>query len=88
MLGDTEAIIDRPIAAGRIEPGRASQFLRVNARRRGNSLRRMMLLGDKARPGFEIGRIAALADEVLVHEALGDDDMRQSVQYGDIGSRP
>ena len=48
----------------------------------------MTLLGDKARPGFEIRRVAALSHEVLVHKAFGDDDMRHRGQHGHIGSRP
>ena len=48
----------------------------------------MALLGDEARPGFEIGEIAALAHEGLVDQALGDDDMRERVEDGDIGSGP
>ena len=44
----------------------------------------MPRIGDEARPGFEIGEVAAFADERLVYEALGDDDMRQGVEDGDI----
>ena len=29
--------------------------------------------------------VAAIADERLVHEALGDDDMGQGIEDGDIG---
>ncbi len=35
---------------------------------------------------FEIGEVAAFADERLIDEALGDDDMGQCVEDGDVGS--
>ena len=46
----------------------------------------MPRIGDEARPGLEIGQVAALADEGLVDEALGDDDMGERVEDRDIGS--
>src|SRR6201999_2664971 len=32
--------------------------------------------------------VATVADERLVHEALGHDDMRQRIEDGDVGSGP
>ena len=46
----------------------------------------MTRIGDEARPGLEIGQIAALADEGFVDQALGDDDMRDRVEDRDVGS--
>ena len=89
VLGDAEAVIDRAIAAGRIEPRGGAQFapgstpeifavasgeLRSSAMKRAQDL--------------EIGEIAALAHEGLVDEALGDDDMGERVDHRDIGARP
>ena len=47
----------------------------------------MTRIGDEARPGLEIGEVASIADERLVHQALGDDDMRQRIEDCDVGSR-
>ena len=55
MLGDAEAVIDRRVSARRIKPRRLAQLLRIDARLRGDRLRRMTFVGDEARPGLEIG---------------------------------
>ena len=86
VLGDAEPVIDRAIAAGGVETRGRAQLARIDAARLRRRLGRMTRIGDEARPGLEIGEIAAFADERLVDEALGDDDMRQGVEDGDIGS--
>ena len=86
MLGHAKPVIDRAIAAGRVKTRRRAQLLRIDAARLRRRLGRMTRIGDEARPGLEIGEVAAVADERLVHEALGDDDMRQGIEDRDIGS--
>ena len=89
VLGDAEAVVDRAIAAGGDR----------GAPRRGWSsagtpeifvdfLRAVLRLGDEGRPVLELRPVAALADEGLVEQALGDDDMRQRGQHRDIGAGP
>ena len=76
VLGDAEAVVDRAVAACRVEPRRPAQLLGIDAGRRGGRFRRMALLGDEARPGFEIVPVATLRDEGFVHQAFGHDHMR------------
>ena len=49
---------------------------------------RVARLGDEGRPVLELVPVAALADEGLVDEALGDDDMRHRGQHRDVGAGP
>ena len=70
VLGDAEAVEDRAVAAGRVEAGGRAQVGRRHADDVGLGLRRMALVGDEARPGFEIVQVATLADIGLVDQAL------------------
>jgi hypothetical protein len=42
--------------------------------------------GDELGPVLEFVPVAALADEGLVDQALGHDDMRQRVDHRDVGA--
>ena len=86
VLGDAKPVIDRAIAAGGEKTRGRAQLLRIDAARLRRRLGRMTRIGDEARPGLEIREVAAIADERLVHEALGDDDMGQGIEDRDIGS--
>ena len=88
VLGDAEAVIDRPIASGRIKPRRLAQLLGINASGCGGRLRRIALVGHEARPGLETLLVAALAHVALVDEAFGDHDMGHCVQDRNVGSGP
>ena len=69
VLGDAEAVIDRAVAAGGIEPRGGAHVGGRNAGDRLQRLRRMPVLGDEARPAFEVAELAALAHEGLVDQA-------------------
>ena len=86
MFGDAEAVVDRAVSAGGVKTRRLAKLLRIDAGRRRDGFRRMALVGDEARPGFEIREIAALAHEGLVDQAFGDDHMGERVQHRDIGA--
>jgi hypothetical protein len=88
VLGDAEAVIDRAIAAAGIEPRRAAQFFRRHAGVDFGGFGRMGGIGDEAGPVLEFRPVAALADEGLVEQALGDDHMGQRGQHRDIGAGP
>jgi hypothetical protein len=45
-------------------------------------------IGDEAGPVLEFRPVTTLADEGLVEQALGDDDMGQRGQNRDIGAGP
>src|ERR1700722_13205102 len=45
----------------------------------------MTRIGDEPRPGLEVGEVAAIADERLIHKSFGDDDMGQGIEDGDVG---
>ena len=86
MLGDAEPVIDRAVAAGRIETRGRAQL--AAGRRR--SPPRWLPANDAARrrsaPRSRNCPVAALADERLVDQPLGDDDMRDRIEDRDIGS--
>ena len=86
VLGDAEAVIDRAVAAGGVEPGGAADQLGRHAGDLLDFLRAVPLVGDERRPILELVPVAALADEFLVHQPLGDDDMGERGQHGDVGA--
>src|SRR5271168_2305028 len=88
MLGDAEAIVDRPGAALSEQTRRSPQLRRVDPGARRRCLGRMPVVGDEASPGFEIRGIAAFPHEGLVDETLGYDHMRERVHDGDVRARP
>ena len=77
VLGNAETVIDRAVAAGGVEPRRGADRLRRNARHLGDGLGTIVLLRDEGGPILEGVPFAAFADELLVDETFGDDDMRQ-----------
>ena len=87
VLGDAEAVIDRAIAAGGVEPRRAAD---QSSGSTPDSLPTTSGLfsrhGDERGPVLELRPVAALADERFVEQAFGDDDMRQRRDDGDIGA--
>ena len=88
MLGDAETVIDRPIAAGRIEPRGLAQFLRIDAGGGGGRLRRMRSSATKRAQDSKLAGSQRSRTKAFVDQALGDDDMRQRVQNRDVGSGP
>ena len=80
VLGDAEAVVDRAVAAGGVEPRGGAHVGRRHAGDRLDRFGRVALLGDEARPALEVGRgRSARATIGLVDQALGDDDMGQRV---------
>ncbi len=86
VLGDAESVVDGCIAAGGIEPGRGAQIGGRNPAGGFGCFGRIALFGDELAPLLEGFQIAALADERLVHQALGDDDVRHGVDDRDVGA--
>ncbi len=84
MLGDAETVVDRAVAAGRVEPRGSAH---VGGRHAGHAFHRfgrIALLGDELAPLRERIAFAARADELLVDEILGDDDVSQRVDQRDV----
>ena len=78
VLGDAEAVVDRRIAAGGVEPGGGAQLGRRHAGDRLRRLRRILRRGDETRASvLNVLGVAALGDIGLVDQAFGDDDMRR-----------
>ena len=69
-----------------LEPRRRAQGLRRNPRHRLQHLGRMGLLPNETCPILIFIPVAALADERLVSQPFGDDDMRHRRQHCDIGA--
>ena len=95
VLGDAEAVIDRAVAAGGVEPRRAADRFRRHAGNLRHLFRAVARLGNERRPILKLVPVAALAHEVLVDQAFGDDDMRQRrenrrrwCRAGAAGDRP
>ena len=87
VLGDAEAVIDRAIAARGIEPGRARESAAGSTPvTRPSTSGELRSVADEVVPELEVDGIAALGDEGLVLEALGDNDMGERIDDGDIGA--
>ncbi len=50
--------------------------------------RRIALFGDELAPLLEGRQVAALLDVRLIHQAFGDDHVRERIDHGDVGARP
>ncbi len=87
MLRHAETVVDRGITAGRIEPRGGAHTVRRHAGDVLDRFGRMHRIGDEPCPHLEVGEIAALAHEGLVHETFGDDDVGQRIDDRDIGAR-
>src|SRR5580704_17550279 len=85
VLGDAETVVNRAVAAGREQPSGATDRLRGYAGDLGDFFRTVARLRNELGPVQEFIPVAPLADEFLVVEFLGDDDMRQRGNDGDIG---
>ena len=86
VLGDAEPVIDRAIAAGGELPRGFAQVFRIDAGHDGGRFRAVLRQRHEGGPFLELAPVAALAHEGFVHQALGDDDMRQRGEHGDIGA--
>ncbi len=86
MLGDAEPVIDRAIAAGCVGAGGFAQVLRVDAGHDRGRFRAVLRLRHELGPILEFIPVATLAHEGFVDETLGDDDMRDRGEYGNVGA--
>ena len=87
MLGDAEAVVDRAVAAGGIEPGGGAQVCRGNAGEILDGFGRAGGFGDEGGPFPVCLAVAALAHIGLVHQPLGHDHVRHGGEQRDIGAR-
>ena len=78
VLGDAEAVIDRAVAAGREQPRRGAQLLRIDAGRDRGGFGAVLRQRDEGCPVLELAPVAAFAHEGFVDQALGDDHMRHA----------
>ena len=86
VLGDAEAVVDRCIAAGGVEPRGGANIRRRNTGEVLHGFRRIAFFGDEIAPLLERRDVAALLDELLVQQAFGDDDVGEGVDDGDVGA--
>ena len=73
VLGDAEAVIDRAIAAGGVEPRRAADVFGGRRRTAFRPPPGCAAARTRRRPVLELAPVAALADELLVEQPFGDD---------------
>ena len=88
MLGHAEAVIDRAIAAGRVEARRGAHVGRGHAGHALHRFGRIARFGDERAPLLERIDFAALAHEIFVDEVLGDDDVRERGDHRDVRAGP
>jgi hypothetical protein len=86
VLGHAEAVIDGAVAAGGVEPGGAPDEFGGNAGDLLHFLRAVARLRHELGPLLKLVPIAALAHELLVDQPLGDDDMGERSDHGDVGA--
>ena len=88
MLGDAETIIDRRIAAARVQARSGTQAGRWHAGDRFSLFRRLARIADKGLPAGKGPRFASRSDERRIEQFFRHDHMRHGVEQGDIGSGP
>ena len=86
MLGDAEAVIDRSIAARRIQAGSSADILSRNAGNRRYIFRRILFAANEIEPFGEGGQVAPFLNEGFVEQAFGCNHMRHCIDQRDIGA--
>ncbi len=87
VLGDAQAVVDRGIAAGGVEPGSHAELVRGDAGQLFDGLGAHRRVRHELGVVAELVPVAPLADKSLVVELLRDDDVRQGRHHGDVGAR-
>jgi hypothetical protein len=87
VLGHPEAVVDRRVGRARIQPCRGSHLCGGHAGDLLGGLRAVLRARDELLPLGERVRLAALLDEGPVDHRLGDHDVPQGVDQGDVGAR-
>ena len=86
VLGDAEAVVDRRVGPGGVQPCGRTQ---LGCRDAGLELGRLgRVLGSRDELEVGVGVLAAGAHELLVPQPLGDDDVAHRVDEGDVGAGP
>lgn len=88
VLGDTQPVVDGPVAGSGIQTGGRTHLRRRHTRELLELLGAVLGLRHERRPLGELGGFAALLHEAMVDEVFGDDDMCQRVDDGHVGARP
>ncbi|MOA01830.1 hypothetical protein D3C78_1212560 [compost metagenome] len=88
VLSDAEAVVDRRVATGGVEPCGGADLFGGHATDRAQHLGGVLRQTDEVAPVGEVRRLAALLDEALVDQPLGDDHVGQRVEHGHVGARP
>ena len=86
VLGDTESVVDRRVAAGGIETSSCAHLGGRNARVGLHRLGAVFLTRHELAPQGVIHRLAALLDELFVNQTFGDNDVRHRIDQGDVGA--
>ena len=87
MLSHAQAIIDRAIATCGIKPCCRAQFVGIDQSDWLQIFWAVAGLRDEFGPMAILVPITTLANEGLIGEAFGHNDMRHGGQYRDIGAR-
>ena len=86
MLGDAEAVVDRRVGAGGVEPGGRAELLGGHAGDGLDRLRGVLRLADELLPGSERHGVAAVSHEGAVDQAFGGDHVAHGIDDGDVGA--
>ena len=85
VLGDAQAVVDGRVRGGGVQAGGGAEFGGGDAGDRLHRLRAVLGPGDERGPLPDV--LAALVDERLVDQALGDHDVGHRVDDRDVGAR-
>ena len=77
VLGDAQAVVNGAVAARGVEPRRRAHVARRHAGDLLHRLGRVARLGDESAPLLEGVHLAARADELLLDQPSGDDDVSE-----------
>ena len=87
MFGHAEAVIDRAVSSGCVNPCRASNVRGRNKRVSFHCFGTVAGLRHELGPVLKLVPIATLAHERFVHKPLGHDHMGERREHGDIRAR-
>ncbi len=87
VLGDAQPVVNRPVAARRVQARGAADLIGRHAGGLFHLLRRIARLGNECLPLGEFLHVAARGDEIVFHQPLGHDHVGERIDQRDIGAR-
>ncbi len=86
VFGDAQTVVNDAVGAGGIQARGAADRVGIEPRFRADHLGAIAVVAHQRGPGLELRNVAAGLDESAVEQAFAHDDMRNAVEYGDVGA--